>query len=94
MPNISLGAVNTIALAAASGVYRLSFTGGASRSVDVLNMGTGTIFVRSDGTDPTVNDPASLALPGNFAANGLTVDGLNGMRVIAAADTTITVKAE
>lgn len=52
MPNVTLGGFNTVAIAAASGVYRLSFVGGSTRSIDVMNLGGGAIFVRGDATNP------------------------------------------
>jgi hypothetical protein len=93
MPNVTLGGYNTVAIAAASGVYRLSFVGGSTRSIDVMNLGGGAIFIRGDATNPTVNDPNSLSVPANWAANGLNVDGGTGLGIIAAADTTISVRA-
>lgn len=92
MPNVTIGVYNTIAITAVSGVYRLKSASGHLRTLDVMNTGTGTIFIRGD-LDPTVNDPNSLQLPANFAANNLPVDGGTGLGIIAAADTTISVRA-
>jgi hypothetical protein len=91
MPNVTLGAFNNIAIAAASGVYRLTCPGGFTRSVDLMNAGAGAIFVRSD-ADPTVNGANTLQVPANWAVNKLSVDGTVGLGVIAAADTTISVR--
>lgn len=91
MPNVTLGAYNSIAIAAASGVYRLTCAGGFTRSVDLMNVGAGAIFLRSD-ANPALNDPNSLQLPANWAVNNLEVDGSIGLGVIAAADTTISVR--
>jgi len=93
MPNVTLGTFNSVAITAASGVYRLKFVGGSSRSVDLMNLGPGPVFIRSDATDPTVNDANSLQLPANWAANKITVDGSNGLNIIAAADTTLSLRA-
>lgn len=91
MPTSNLNPSNTLAIAAASGVYRLNVAAGRSGLANVLNLGPGTVYVRSDGTDPTVADVASLALPANMGFNGLSV-GSAGLRVIAGADSTITVQ--
>lgn len=88
MPNVTLGAFNTVAITAASGVYRLA---GRAGSVDVMNLGPGAVYVRTD-QDPTVADPNSLQIPANWAVNKLPADANNGLRVIAAADTTISVR--
>ena len=93
MPNVTIGGFNTMAVAAASGAYRLTYLPpGFSRSVDVMNLGPGAVFIRTDGTNPTVNDPASLSVPANWAVNRLNVDSTLGLTVIAAADTTISVR--
>lgn len=92
MPNVNLGAFNTVTVAAASGVYRLGWPAGGIRTVDLMNVGAGAIFIRADSTNPTVNDPASLQLPANTAINRLTVDGSTGLGVIAAADSAISVR--
>lgn len=92
MPNVILGGYNTVAITAASGIYRLKFTGGSSRAVDLMNLGPGAVFIRSDATDPTVNDANAMQLPANWAANKITVDGSNGLNIIAAADTTLSLK--
>lgn len=92
MPNVSLGTYSTIAIAAASGVYRLTIPQGFTRNVDVMNTGAGAISLRADSVNPTVNDPNSLQLPSNWAANGIPVDGVTGLGIIAAADTTISVR--
>jgi hypothetical protein len=88
MPNVTLGPYNTIAVAAASGVYHLSGASGFAAPVDVMNLGPGSVYIRSD-KDPTVNDPGALALPANWALNGLTAANLG---IIAGADTTISVR--
>lgn len=93
MPNVTLGSFNTVPIAAASGVYRLKFVGGSSRAVDLMNLGPGSVFIRSDATDPALNDPNSMQLPANWAANKITVDGSNGLNIIAAADTTLSLRA-
>lgn len=91
MPNVTLSAFNTISVAAASGVYRLTFTPpGFARKVDIMNTGAGAISLSV--ADPTVNGAATLQIPANWAINGLTVDGTTGIGVIAAADTTISVR--
>jgi hypothetical protein len=92
MPNVTLGYFANVPITAASGVYRLKFVGGSSRTVDLMNLGPGAVFIRSDG-DPTVNDANSLQLPANWAANKITVDGANGLNIIAAADTTLSLRA-
>ena len=93
MPNVTLGGLNTVAITAASGVYRLTyFPGSVDRSLDILNLGPGAIFIRLDSTNPSVNDPASLQLPANWAVNKLVVDDVTGLGIIAAADTTISVR--
>ena len=90
MPNVAIGPYNNIAITVVSGVYRLKSV--SVRTVDIMNLGTGAVFIRSD-SDPAVNDANSLQLPANWAANGLSVDGSNGLGIIAAADTTISVRA-
>ena len=92
MPNVTLGPLNTITVSAASGVYRLKTALGHMRILDVMNTGAGAIFVRGD-LDPTVNDPNSLQIPSNFAVNGIVMDANSGLGIIAAADTTISVRA-
>ena len=52
MPNVTLGGYNTVAITAASGVYRLSFNGGSSRSIDLMNLGGGAIFIRGRRDEP------------------------------------------
>lgn len=91
MPNVTLGPFNTITVAAASGVYRLTWPQGFTRSLDVMNTGAGAVFLRSD-ADPTVNGANTLQLPANWAINKLSVDGTVGLGIIAAADTTISVR--
>jgi hypothetical protein len=90
MPNVTIGPYNNIAITAVSGVYRLKSV--QLRTVDIMNLGTGAVFIRSD-SDPAVNDANSLQLPANFAANGLNVDPATGLGIIAVADTTIAVRA-
>lgn len=93
MANITLSAYNSIAITAASGANRLVYPNpGYPRTVDVLNLGPGAVFIRADVTNPTVNDPAALQLPANYAFNGLKVDSALGIGIIAAADTTISVR--
>lgn len=93
MPNVTLGGFNTLPVAAASGAYRLAYLPpGFSRSVDVMNIGPGSIFIRTDGTNPILNDPNALEIPANWAFNNLSVDSTLGLSVIAAADTTISVR--
>lgn len=91
MPNVTIGAYNTIAITAVSGVYRLTWPSGFTRTIDVMNVGAGAISIRAD-ADPTVNGANTLQLPSNYAINGLKVDGTIGLGVIAAADTTISVR--
>ena len=91
MPNVSLGSYNTLAVAAASGAYRLKPANGFSCTVDLMNAGAGAIYLRPD-IDPTVADPKSLLVPANTALNGFTIDGATGIGVIAGADTTISVR--
>lgn len=92
MPNITLTTYNTLAIAAASGVYRLTTAGQVgARTVDLLNNGPGAIYIRTS-VDPATNDPNSMQLPANVAYNGLMIDSAQGLGVIAAADTTISVK--
>lgn len=92
MPNVTLGNYNTVAITAVSGVYRLKFpVSGYDRTIDLMNLGPGAIFLRED-ADPTVSDAASLQLPANWAVNKLTVDGGVGLGIIAAADTAISVR--
>jgi hypothetical protein len=91
MPNVTLGAYNTITVAAASGVYRLKSVN--LRTVDVMNLGTGAVFIRSD-SDPSINDANSLQIPANWAANGLNIDSGTGLGVIAVADTTLSIRAK
>lgn len=91
MPNVTLGTLNTITVAAANGVYRLTFPGGFARKVDLLNTGAGAISVRVD-VDPTVNGANTLQIPAGWAVNGINIDGAIGIGVIAAADTTISVR--
>ena len=91
MPNVTLGAFNTITVAAASGVYRLKWPAGFCRTLDLLNVGAGLLYIRSD-ADPSLSDPNSLAVPANVSVNGLKVDGNTGLGVIASADTTISVR--
>jgi hypothetical protein len=71
-------------------VYTLTSGSGWAGAVDLLNIGPGSIFIRSD-TNPVVNDPASLELPASIAFNGLTLNP-GGLFVIAGADTTITLR--
>ena len=92
MPNVTLGPYNTITVAAASGAYRLQWPAGGGRTLDMMNTGTGAVFLRADSVNSTVNDANSLQLPPNWAINGLKVDGGAGLSVIAAADTTISVR--
>jgi hypothetical protein len=93
MPNVTLGPYNSITIAAASGVYRLKFVPpGFTRNIDLMNLGPGAIFIRGGTTDPAVNDANSLQVPANWAVNSVTVDGSVGLGVIAAADTTISVR--
>ena len=91
MPDVTVGPFNTIAITAASGVYRLREAGGMSHPIDLLNIGPGSVFLRAD-LDPVVNDPNSLLLPANTGFNHLMVDGSLGLGIIATADTTISVK--
>jgi hypothetical protein len=93
MPNVTLSAFNTIPVAAASGAYRLTYSPpGFARSIDLMNLGPGSVFIRTDATSPTVNDPVSLTLAANWAVNKLNVDSAIGLSLIAAADTTISVR--
>ena len=92
MPNVVLGTYNTIAITAASGVYRLNWVSGSSRALDLMNLGPGTIFIRAD-LDPTVDDPRSLEIPANWAINHLDVDGRTGLGLIATADTRVSMRA-
>lgn len=90
MPNVILGAYNTVPIAAASGVYRLKCDG--TKTVDLMNVGAGAVSIRMDATDPTVNGAGTLQIPGNWALNRLAIDGNVGLGVIAAADTTLSVR--
>jgi hypothetical protein len=65
---------------------------GGNRPVDILNLGPGAIFIRAD-KDPTTSDMNSLQLPANWSANRLNVESNTGLGIIAAADTTIGVRA-
>lgn len=91
MPNVTIGPYNTIAITAANGVYRLLGSSSFTGPVDVMNVGPGAVYIRAD-KDPAVNDPNSLELPANSAANRLMASGTTGLGIIAAADTTITVR--
>ena len=92
MPNVTLANYATIAITAVSGVYRLRFPDpGYDRKIDLLNLGPGAVFVRED-ADPTLNDANSLSLPANWAINQLSAGGSVGVNIIAAADTTISVR--
>lgn len=92
MPNVTLANYNTIAITAASGVYRLKFPDpGYERSIDLLNLGPGAVFLRED-ADPVLNDANSLSLPANWAINKLSAGGSVGVNIIAAADTTLSVR--
>ncbi len=93
MPDVTLSAYNTVAITAAGGVYRLKLPPGAGglRQIDVMNLGPGAVFIRSD-KDPTSSDPNSLQLPANWSANNLNVESNTGLGIIAGADTTISVR--
>ena len=93
MPNVILSAYNTVAVTAASGVYRLKVPPGAGglRQIDMMNLGPGAVFIRAD-KDPTSSDMNSLQLPANWSINGLNVESNTGLGIIAAADTTISVR--
>ena len=91
MPDVTVGPFNTVAITAASGVYRLTEAGGRSHPIDLMNVGPGSVFLRAD-LDPAVNDPNSLLLPANTGINHLVIDGSLGLGVIASADTTISVR--
>ena len=91
MANITLGPFNTILVTAVSGANRLTWPGGFNRSVDILNLGPGALYMRAD-ANPSAADPNSLQLPANFAMNRIAVDGTTGLGIIAAADTTISVR--
>ena len=91
MPNLTLGSLNTLSIVAASGAYRL-LPQGYSRTLHVLNLGPGSIYIRGDATDPTVGDPLSLKLPSDWAQNDFSVMGGVGLGIIADANTTITVR--
>jgi hypothetical protein len=95
MPNVILSLYNTVAITAASGVYRLKLPPGAGglRQIDLLNLGPGAIFIRAD-KDPTSTDMNSLQLPSNWAINAVNVESTTGLGVIASADTTIGVRAK
>ena len=95
MPNVTLSLYNTVAITAASGVYRLLLPPGAGglRQIDILNLGPGAVFIRAD-KDPTAADPNSLQLPANWSANGLNVESNTGLGVFASADTTIGIRAK
>jgi hypothetical protein len=92
MPNVILGPFNTIAVAAAQGVYRLTGSQGIARTVDVLNVGPGSIYMRAD-KDPAISDPHALLLPPNWAKSGIIIDGRAGLGIVADADTMISVSA-
>ena len=91
MANITLGPFNTVPVTAASGANRLTWPAGFNRNLDILNLGPGAVYVRAD-ANPATNDPNSMEIPANFAVNSIAVDGLIGLGVIAAADTTISVR--
>ncbi len=91
MANITIGPYNTLPITAASGANRLRFVGGFTRPVDIMNLGPGAIYIRGD-ADPTVADVNSLEVAANWAVNKVMVDGNAGLGVIAAADTTISVR--
>jgi len=90
MPNVTLGPFNTLNITAGT-VYRLVGVAGINRPLDLINLGPGTVFLRSD-KDPTVTDQNSLQVPANWAINSLITDGRIGLGVIADADTKISVK--
>ena len=72
MANITLGPFNSLPITAASGANRLVFPSpGYARSVDVLNLGPGAIFIRADATNPVLNDANALQIPANWAVNRL-----------------------
>lgn len=92
MPNVTIGRLNTLAIAAASGVYRLKYpSSGPNRKVELTNIGPGVVYIRMD-ADPATNDPASLQVPVNGVIRDFTVDSGSGLGVIAAADATITIR--
>lgn len=91
MPNVTLGPLNTIAITAASGVYRLTGSTGFTRPVDIMNLGPGTIYIRAD-ADPTAVDPKAIALPANWAMNKFMMDDRIGLGILGAADTLISVR--
>jgi hypothetical protein len=92
MPDVTLGKYNTVAVTAAAGVYWLKSATGLTMTVNLLNVGPGSIYVREPQA-PAVGAADSLPLPANFYLNGLTFDGAIGLGVIAEADTMLGVKA-
>jgi hypothetical protein len=88
MPDVTLGPSNTIAVLAASGVYRLRGVTPTTMTVNLLNIGPGSIYIRQP-QDPAVAGADSRMVPANFFLNGLTIDGQAGLGIVADADTTI-----
>lgn len=92
MPSVTLAPFNNLTIAAASGVYRLRGSGAFPVTVDLLNVGAGTLYIRVD-ADPTTSDPLALQLPANWALSQVTVDS-RGLGVIAGADTVLSVRTK
>lgn len=77
--SLAVGSTNTFQLAGDT-IYTLVSEYCGSYSIDMLNLGPCTVYLRY-GADPAVNDPASLTLPFGSAYNGFRIpDGTVGLR--------------
>lgn len=80
--SVTVATFNTIVLSAGN-VYNLTPGFCGPYFYDILNLGPCTVYIRAD-ADPSPGDPASETLPPGFADNLVLVDGVTGLRFLAA----------
>lgn len=86
-----LSSCNTVELSASTPL-RLVAPAAGRYTVNLFNLGPGTLYYRFDG-DPAVGDPGCVTLPANMPDNGISIDGTRGIGVISDQGTSISIRA-
>jgi hypothetical protein len=81
MPDVTLSTFNTITLTANT-VYRLVPLTAGSYYINMLNLGPGTLYIRTE-ADPSPNDPQSETLPSGLYDNQMPLDSTKGVRILS-----------
>ena len=94
MATVTLTTFNTIQLPAGTVTTLVTSVARPAPQVyyNILNLGPSTVYFRAN-ADPSATDPQSETLPAGLADNGVLVpDGTVGLRFLAAAATSLTIR--